>query len=295
MAFADGPSLLSPHEACEAVLGSSPAEHPDGAAATAYAEAALRGLLREWLAASPRMDVVDLGPPPAHSSASVVVPFLADTDLVRCRTGLFALDPAMADVEVIYVAESAAQYRLAKRMLGDLRSAYALPSRVIVPDRALPKAALLNFALRSARGRFIALLGPDVVPESPGWLTPLVSFLKGQPRRGIVAGQILNEDHSLVSTGYYTGSDDYGRWTLRPRLSGFPRDYISAAIPTRAAAVSADCLVISRSLLEQAGGIADDYFLAHSACADLCLRVGALDREFVACPSQRCSASADRP
>ena len=157
-------------------------------AATAYAEAALRGLLREWLAASPRMDVVDLGPPPAHPSASVVVPFLADTDLVRCRTGLFALDPAMADVEVIYVAESAAQYRLAKRMLGDLRSAYGLPSRVIVPDRALPKAALLNFALRSARGRFIALLGPDVVPESPGWLTPLVSFLKGQPRRGIVAG-----------------------------------------------------------------------------------------------------------
>ena len=284
IAFADGPSLLSPHQACEAVLGAIPVPNFDNEAATAYAEAALRGLLREWLAPPPRMDVVDLGLPPAHPSASVVVPLLADTDLVRCRTGLFALDPAMVDVEVIYVAESAAQYRLAKRMLGDLRSAYGLPSRVIVPDRALPKAALLNFALGSARGRFVALLGPDAVPESPGWLTTLVSFLKGQTQRGIAGAQILNEDHSLASTGYYIGSDDHGRWALRPRLSGFPRDYASAAIPTRVAAVSADCLVISRALLEQVGGIADDYLLAQSACADLCLRVGALGREICRLP-----------
>lgn len=169
-------------------------------------------------------------------------------------------------------------------MLGDLRSAYALPSRVIAPDRVLPKAALLNFALRSARGRFIALLGPDAVPELPGWLNTLISFLKGQPQRGIVGAQILNEDHSLASTGYYIGSDDHGRWALRPRLTGFPRDYSSAAIPTRATAVSADCLVISRSLLEQVGGITDDYLLADSACADLCLRVGALGREICRLP-----------
>jgi O-antigen biosynthesis protein len=193
--------------------------------------------------------------------------------------GMFALDTAMADVEIIYVTESAAQYRLAERVLGDLRLAYGLPSRLIVPDRALPEGALLSGALRSARGPFVTLFGPDVVPESPGWLVKLVSFLKGNPQRGIVGGQILYEDHSLVSAGLYIGADDEGRWALMPRLSGFPRDYAAAAVPTRAAAVSADCLTISRALLQEMGGPADDYLLSHSACADLCLRARALRRE----------------
>jgi hypothetical protein len=61
--------------------------------------------------------------------------------------GMFALDTAMADVEIIYVAESAAQYRLAERVLGDLRSAYGLPSRLIVPDRALFRRAPSSAAL----------------------------------------------------------------------------------------------------------------------------------------------------
>ena len=109
----------------------------------AYAEAAVRGHMREWLAPAARFNVIDLGAPPAHPSASVVVPFDGVSDLVRCRMGMFALDAAMADIEVIYVTESAAQYRLAERLLGDLRSAYGLPLRLIVPDRELPKGALL--------------------------------------------------------------------------------------------------------------------------------------------------------
>jgi GT2 family glycosyltransferase len=123
------------------------------------------------------------------------------------------------------------------------------------------------------------VLGPDVVPESSGWLVELVSFLKGHPQRGIVGGQILYEDHSLVSAGLYVGTDDEGRWALMPRLSGFPRDYAAAAIPTRAAAVSADCLVMSHALLQEIGGPDDQYLLSHFACADLCLQARALGRE----------------
>ena len=152
VAFAEGPSLLTPDEACKAVLDSISTWHSANKTA-AYAEAAVRGHMREWLAPAARFNVIDLGAPPAHPSASVVVPFDGVSDLVRCRMGMFALDAAMADIEVIYVTESAAQYRLAERLLGDLRSAYGLPLRLIVPDRELPKGALLGGALRSARIR----------------------------------------------------------------------------------------------------------------------------------------------
>ena len=139
------------------------------------------------------------------------------------------------------------------------------------------------------------MLGPEIVPEQPGWLVKLVSFLKGHPQRGIVGGQILHEDHSLVSAGLYVGADDEGRWTLMPRLSGFPRDYAAAAIPTRAAALSADCLVMSRALLEEMGGPADDYLLAHFACADLCLQARALGREVGRLPEPAFSHRRARP
>ena len=85
------------------------------------------------------------------------------------------------------------------------------------------------------------------------------------------------------------------RWTLMPRLSGFPRDYAAAAIPTRAAALSADCLVMSRALLEEMGGPADDYLLAHFACADLCLQARALGREVGRLPEPAFSHRRARP
>lgn len=278
--FGEGPTLVAPGCECESVLGSIPADQLYNEALFALVEIAVRALLSERLLATPmRFEITDLGELPAHPFASIVIPFNPDPELLRCRTSLFSLDPSMADVEIVYLADSPEQYLLAEQMLLDFRSVYRRSLRILTPDRALPQASLLNAGLRATRGTYIAFLGSGVIPESTGWFPKLISFLKGHPQCGVVGGQALYDDHSQVAVGLFVGTDDLGRWALRPRLSGFPRDYPSASIPTRVAALSADCLVTSRSLLQESGGLAEDYFLGESACADLCLRVRTLGRE----------------
>lgn len=283
--FAEDLAVTTPEQARDAILSSMPPGRISNSVVFDCIEPALDSVFREWTSLpAPGFDAIDVGALPGHPSATVILPFIADPDIVRCRAGLFSLDATMADVEVLYVAESAEQCRVARQMLGNLQPAYGSASRIIVPQRTLPNGALLNGALRSARGPFVAFLGADVLPEAPAWLLKLLCFLKGQPQHGIVGGHILNEDHSLVAAGLYIGADAEGRWALRPRLSGFPRDYPAASIPTRAAALPADCLVISRALLEKVGGLADDYLLSDSAGVDLCLRVRSQGREVCRLP-----------
>jgi hypothetical protein len=296
----EGPTLLHPEQACEAILASVPCKEAQNEALLALLEKPILALFAERLAKPIRLDAHDLGEVPAHPLTSIVIPFNADPDLLRSRASLFALDPAMAEVEVVYVVESTEQCQIAMRLLADFQAAYGTPCRVIAPDRPLPMGALLNIGARSAQGQFITLLGATVLPESVGWLDTLVSFLAGSSQRGIVGGKPLYEDQSLVAAGWAVGTDDLGRWALTPQLGGFPRDFPSACVPRRAAALSADCLVIRRTLLEQAEGLEQGYFLADTAGADLCLRVRALGRDVCWFPTtavfrieRRTSAEAD--
>ena len=235
----------------------------------------MAALVRDRLRTRRRPEIIDLGTPPPAAQVSLILPASSDTQRLRCQMGLLAVDPGMAGVEILYLVDDTVQGDATVRMLGDLHAAYGLALRVVRTDQGLPPGAMLNVGAGIARGTFLAFLGADVVPEAPGWLARLLDFITVRPQRAIVGGQPLNEDHSLVSVGVDLMGDDRGQWTLRPALSGFPRDYPPAAVPSQVAAVPPECLVVRRSLLEATAGFDEDRLLPAAAAAGLCLSAGA--------------------
>ena len=66
---------------------------------------------------------------------------------------------------------------------------------------------------------------------------------------------------------------------------GFPRDYRPASVPSPVTAITPDCLVLRRSLLEATGGFDEDRLLPAAAVADLCLSALAKNLEVWRLPS----------
>ncbi len=271
--FGEGPALLTPREACEAVLASLPPDGPD-ATVLSCVEPAVRSLLDELLEEPTDLDLADVGLLPNRPLVSVVMPFTGEPDLLRCRASLLAGDPEIARAELVYLVDCPTDRKLAERQAAETWAAFGLAARLVAFGHQPLPGAMLNAAIAACRGEFVAILGRTALPEAPGWIGRLASFLAG-PRRGIVGPQALYPDHSLVCAGEAIGRDDDGRWGLRPQLAGFPRDYPPAAVASRVDVLPPDCLFVSRSLLHALHGFNEDYLLASSAAADLCLKARA--------------------
>lgn len=276
--LASGPMVLSAAAACDLILAALP-DHGPHAEVPSAVEQAIAALLREQCAAARGFSVLDLGPVPAHPAASVVMPFDPDPSLLRCRMGLFAVDPTLAGAELVHVAERPEHAETAERLIGDLHAAYGLAGRLIVGEHPAPAGVVLNQLADVVRGSFVCFLGARAMPESRGWLAKLIRAARARPQTGIVGATSLFPDHSLLSTGRVIGTDSEGRWSLRPLLAGFPRDYPPAAAPTRVAAVEPNGLLLRCSLLRELGGFAEDCLLSETAYSDLCLKVRARGQE----------------
>ena len=122
--------------------------------------------------------------------------------------------------------------------------------------------------LRSARGRYIAILNDDIELE-PEWLELLVTELERDPQLGFITGKTLLYDErdvinetkqDLYTCGRFEPvgllEKDVGQWDER----------LPATIATAAASV------YRREPVEAAGGLDEDYGI-YCEDADLCLRM----------------------
>ena len=139
-----------------------------------------------------------------------------------------------------------------------------------------------NWAIRLARGRYVALLNPDTAVQ-PGALRTLVAFLDGHPDVGVAAPKLLFPDGSVQSsrrrfprpaTGFVE-STVLERWLGRSRLV---REY---RLDDRPADESHDvdwvvgaAMVVRREAFAQAG-LFDERFFMYSEEVDLCRRIRA--------------------
>lgn len=138
--------------------------------------------------------------------------------------------------------------------------------RFLASRRNLGFAGGNALGLGHARGRHIALLNPDAIPES-GWLAAVLAPLQS-PDVGVVgsklfypgtdvlqhAGGVLHDN--ALSRHYGRGERDVGQWD-RP----MDVDYVCGA-----------AIAVSRRVIDQVGFLSPSYFPAYYEETELCVR-----------------------
>ena len=195
-------------------------------------------------------------------------------DLIRCRFGLLAADPARERIELVHVVERASRRAAAASLLGDLSLAYGVATRLVVAgeDDAI---AALNAAAEEAQAPLLAFLAADVVPEVPGWLARLARLREARPGCALAASRVLNEDESIVDAGLELAEDADGDHAAPAAPRGVPARFLGRGDPTDVPFTRLHAALTTRAAWTQAGGLGRDWLTADARDADLAARLRA--------------------
>lgn len=261
-------------QARDAVLGAMPpAFATDRALAECIAPAAAH-LHAAYLATRREPEVVSFGTMPAQPVASIVVPLYRVLDFLRFQIAAFAIDPAMAEVELIYVLDSPEQREEVEHLLLGLHALYGLPMTLLVQSGNYGFSSACNTGARAARAPAVLLLNSDVIPDCPGWLAPMLAEL-ADPRVGAVGPKLLFDDQSLQHAGMFFQRDLKGAWLNQHYFKGMPRDFAPACHARSVPAVTGAAVLMPTALFHQLGGFCQDYIIGDYEDSDLCLKVRA--------------------
>lgn len=240
---------------------------------------------------SPR--VRDFGEVASAPTFSVVVASGDRRDALLQQLARLAHDPDLPRVEVLWVVREPFDEARLLETLQDTQPLLGVPVRVVCPGRRLGWSEAIRLGAERAAGRYIALLGPSIVPSEPGWLGRCRDALDSLPNAGAVGGRVLRADETVLSEGLYFGPDDRvpGVFRKRAPTRGVPAWSDSSTSPREVPALSAECLVMKRELYEQLGplddGYAGDFDEAELAGSDLALAARAAGRRIYALCSER--------
>jgi GT2 family glycosyltransferase len=267
---------LEPQSAVEArnlVLGCVPESHLDDTTLAQAIAPAAAGLHARHLAGKTAPEVVAFGCPPARPAVSIVVPLYKVLDFVRFQLAQFATDPAMADVDLIYVLDSPEQRHELEHLLHGLFALYGLPLRLAVLPANFGFAAASNAGAALAKAPTVLFLNSDVIPDRPGWLPTLQAGLEAEATLAAVGPKLLFDDDSLQHAGLYFARDFSGKWYNAHYYKGLPRDFGPACEGRLVPAVTGACLLMRTALVERLGGFSEDYIIGDYEDSDLCLRL----------------------
>ncbi len=234
----------------------------------------------ETLAAASRAgrvtrDVVDFGVAPPAPEVSVIVPLHGRIDLAEYQLALMSAHPAGIAHELIFVLDDPPR-RLEMQVLAEsLHARFGMPFRLVLLSRNVGYAPANNFGLGLARGRLVCLMNSDVFPRDAGWLARLARRLEATPGLGAIGPLLLFEDGSVQHQGMaFERLAEFGGWHF-PLHEGKGRrpDHGSGLRPARA--ITGACLMMSRALLAEMGGLDEAYAIGDFEDADLCMRLAA--------------------
>ncbi|MCA1818302.1 MAG: glycosyltransferase family 2 protein [Acidobacteria bacterium] len=153
-------------------------------------------------------------------------------------------------------------------------------TRVVRNDRNLGFSAAVNTGLRSTSGRYCMWLNPDAMIVG-GDVSELLRHFEEEPEVGIIGPQVLNADGSVQLScrsfpSYNTAF--FNRYSLLTRLfptNRYSRTYLHTDWDHRKLRevdwVSGACLLHRRALLDDVGGL-DEQFFMYIEDIDFCLR-----------------------
>jgi GT2 family glycosyltransferase len=226
--------------------------------------------LKEKLRPSTRRTMLDgevapliLKPVEVSGRVSIVIPFRDRGELLRDCLASLRLG-TYRDFEVILVDNGSSEpdlLRLLRRL--EKKRRY----RVVRDPGLFNFSRLCNAGARAAPGEWLLFLNNDTCVLTPDWLEQMITVAR-QPEVGIVGAKLLYPDGTVQHAGMFQRGDGVWDHFGRGRPSSDCQEVRS--VP----AVSAACLLISRSLFEQLNGFDEERPITHND-VDLCRRARA--------------------
>jgi GT2 family glycosyltransferase len=221
------------------------------------------------------IDAVDQhGTPPDHPIVSIIVPLFRQVELLEQQLAQFVHDPEIAASDLVYVLDSPEDTEYLRGFAHHLYDLYGVPFRLAVLTKNGGFSAVNNHGATLARGRLLLLLNSDVIPDRPGWLAEMVEFYDATPGIGALSAKLLYEDESIQHAGVYFDRPSGGQvWSKEHLFKGLHRDLPAANVTRPVPAVTGACLMISKALYDELGGLRAEYVQGDYEDSDLCLRL----------------------
>ncbi|HEX4336083.1 MAG TPA: glycosyltransferase family 2 protein [Polyangiaceae bacterium] len=194
---------------------------------------------------------------PAIPDVSIVTVNYRVTDLVRGMLDSVAAATAGVTCEVVVVDNASRDERLSA-----LRSDYPWVKLIESPVN-VGFSRGNNLGVRESRGRFLALVNPDVLLE-PESLSRLVAFMKDLPNAGLVGPRIALPDGTTQSfAGELPTATEFLRSLPGTRFWSGAINLRQSAVsaPMRCGFVHGACMFLSRGAFERIGGIPAETFM----------------------------------
>lgn len=217
---------------------------------------------------------LQFGPPPPDPMLSVIIPLYGRVDLIEHQLAQFALDPAWARCDLIYLLDSPEHWQRLAWRAEWLARLYRLSLRVVRCNQSGGYAAVNNVGARLARASLLLFLNSDVLPVAPGWIERLMASYRRRPGIGALGPKLLFEDNSIQHAGVgYAATNDGLGWDTLPYHKGLHRSFPGAAQARPVPAVTGACLMMDKVLFQRVNGFDQGYIQGDFEDMDLCLRL----------------------
>lgn len=219
-------------------------------------------------------DVAQYGAAPGAPAVSIIIPLYKRIDFLEHQLAQFAHDPEIARADLIYVLDSPELAEQLANAAPRLQQLYGIPFRVVTLQRNGGFSAANNIGASFARAPLLLLMNSDVLPDRPGWLGKMAEFHQSKRGIGALGPKLLFEDGTLQHAGlYFAPLADSSGWENMHFFKGLHRTFPPANVTRRVPAVTAACMMISRKIYDEVGGLRGSYVQGDYEDSDLCLRL----------------------
>jgi glycosyltransferase involved in cell wall biosynthesis len=209
-------------------------------------------------------------PMQGHPLVSIIIPTRDKLDILRVTVESVLQKTTYTNYEIIIIDNgSVAQNTLdwlAKVQADDARV------RVLRDDRPFNYSALNNAAVAVSHGEYILLLNNDIEVISPDWLTEMLSLAQ-RDRAGCIGAKLYYPDGTLQHAGVIAGLGGLAGHIYCGFSGNHPGQFGRLKFRQNLTVVTAACMLVSREIFDQVGGLNEIDLTIGYNDVDFCLKV----------------------
>ena len=206
---------------------------------------------------------------PGNPLVSIVIPNKDHIDdLDKCVRSLFNVN-TYKNIEVIIVENNSTQKETFE-YYDSIQKEYS-DVRVLMWKSGFNYSAINNFGVKEAKGDYILLLNNDTEMIAPDSISDMLGYCM-RPDVGIVGAKLLYPDGTIQHAGVIIGLGGIAGHSFI-ELDANQYGYMSRAyLSSYYSAVTAACLMISKDIYNEVGGLCEEYAVAFND-VDFCMKV----------------------